>query len=151
MTTYTTEETECAGCSHTFTQPNDPGRRREYCSDACRQRAYRQRGGRASGTRQESKRARQEREQREQQQAWDESRRHRARQERGRSRTRGREHTDHRPPWCQAPNPSDTPTQAKARTQAGKLYDRAEHPSTPAPEADSCRAKAEKLRADHDL
>ena len=27
-----------------------PGRRQQYCSHACRQKAYRQRGGRASGT-----------------------------------------------------------------------------------------------------
>lgn len=33
----------CPGCGQRFEQPFDPGRRREYCSNACRQRSYRNR------------------------------------------------------------------------------------------------------------
>ena len=37
--------TVCRQCAGTFTQPDDPGRRAEFCSNACRQKAYRARGG----------------------------------------------------------------------------------------------------------
>jgi MYND finger protein len=33
----------CPGCPNMVTQPDDPGRRRLYCSAACKQRAWRQR------------------------------------------------------------------------------------------------------------
>jgi hypothetical protein len=40
----------CAGCRQPLPRrPQGAGRRRIYCSPACRQRAYRARGGRASG------------------------------------------------------------------------------------------------------
>ena len=33
----------CPTCGHRFGQPDDPGRKRRYCSDACKQAAYRAR------------------------------------------------------------------------------------------------------------
>jgi endogenous inhibitor of DNA gyrase (YacG/DUF329 family) len=33
----------CPTCGHRFGQPDDPGRKRRFCSDACKQAAYRQR------------------------------------------------------------------------------------------------------------
>jgi len=35
--------TDCEHCGTTFSQPYDPGRRRVYCGDACKQAAYRRR------------------------------------------------------------------------------------------------------------
>jgi len=35
--------TDCAHCGATFTQPDDPGRKRRFCSGACRTGAYRAR------------------------------------------------------------------------------------------------------------
>jgi hypothetical protein len=41
----------CDQCNQPLPRPlAGPGRRQQYCSHACRQKAYRQRGGRASGT-----------------------------------------------------------------------------------------------------
>ena len=51
--------TDCAHCGATFTQPNDPGRKRRFCSGACRTAAYR-----ARKRRQEQDRERQRQEQR---------------------------------------------------------------------------------------
>jgi hypothetical protein len=31
----------CPTCGHRFGQPDDPGRKRRFCSDACKQAAYR--------------------------------------------------------------------------------------------------------------
>jgi hypothetical protein len=33
----------CPACGRRFGQPDDPGRKRRFCSDACKQAAYRQR------------------------------------------------------------------------------------------------------------
>jgi hypothetical protein len=38
-----TIDTDCAHCGATFTQPDDPGRKRRFCSGACRTAAYRAR------------------------------------------------------------------------------------------------------------
>ncbi|HET8644672.1 MAG TPA: hypothetical protein VFO85_04235, partial [Vicinamibacteria bacterium] len=34
---------DCPTCGRRFGQPDDPGRKRRFCSDACKQAAYRQR------------------------------------------------------------------------------------------------------------
>ena len=34
----------CPACGRRFGQPDDPGRKRRFCSDACKQAAYRARG-----------------------------------------------------------------------------------------------------------
>jgi hypothetical protein len=146
--TATTSATQCPSCGTTFYQPDDPGKRRVYCSSACRQRAYRARGGRASGTRQESARAR---ERREQSDAWarEEARREQARERMRRNRGRGQERIV-TPPWCQE-QAGDTAKQARARRTARLLYTRAGHPGTPEPEAAACRGKADEMRARHGL
>ena len=42
---------QCDQCDQPLPRPlAGPGRYQQYCSRACRQKAYRQRGGRASGT-----------------------------------------------------------------------------------------------------
>lgn len=145
--------TNCESCGSPFAQPFDPGKRRQYCGSACRQRAYRARGGRASGTRYESASARRRREQ-EEAFAREEARREQDRQRKQRQRTGGRgQDTSHRPEWCQpgAGAFTDTSRQAKARNRAGLLYDRAEHAGTPAAEASACREAAERIRAQHNL
>jgi endogenous inhibitor of DNA gyrase (YacG/DUF329 family) len=35
----------CPACGASFAQPDDPGRKRRFCSDACKQAAYRARKG----------------------------------------------------------------------------------------------------------
>jgi hypothetical protein len=141
----------CAGCGVTFGQPDDPGRKREYHDNACRQAAYRARGGRASGTRRESARARQRRAE---QEAWaeQEARRERERQ-RSERRRRGQQQTgsgsgDDRWTWSRA---DDDPATAKRRRTCRLLIDRANHKSTPAAEAAACREKAATLRARYGL
>ena len=34
---------DCEHCGREFSQPDDPGRKRRFCSDACKQAAYRAR------------------------------------------------------------------------------------------------------------
>lgn len=140
--------TECAACGRGFDQPDDPGRKREYCSNACRQRAYRARGGRASGTRRESARARQ---QREEQEAWarEEARREQERQRSQRRRGRTSTSTDV-PEWCRERYSDDAAT-AKRRRTCRLLYERATHGSTPQHEAAACREKADAMRKRHGL
>lgn len=138
----------CETCGVTFLQPDDPGRRREYCSNACRQRAYRARGGRASGTRRESARARARREE---QEAWarEEARRERDRQRK--ARERGRDSAPGAvPDWCR-PRSSDDARTAKRRATCRALLERAGHPGTNAHEASACRDKAEAMRARYGL
>jgi hypothetical protein len=139
---------DCPSCGRTFEQPFDPGKRRVYCSNACRQREYRARGGRASGTRQQSESARQRQEEAE---AWarEQAKREQARERMRRNRGKGEEHIP-TPPWC-AECPSDTTTQARARRTARLLWTRAAHQGTTEHEATSCKAKAEHLRSKHGL
>jgi hypothetical protein len=42
-TTVRTIRTTCAHCGARFEQPDDPGRKRRFCSAACKQAAYRAR------------------------------------------------------------------------------------------------------------
>ena len=42
-TTVRSIRTACAHCGASFEQPDDPGRKRRFCSAACKQAAYRQR------------------------------------------------------------------------------------------------------------
>ena len=34
---------DCEHCGREFSQPDDPGRKRRFCADACKQAAYRRR------------------------------------------------------------------------------------------------------------
>jgi hypothetical protein len=151
MTATQTIYAECPTCSRTFGQPDDPGRKRRYCSDACRQRAYRARGGRASGTRQQSPGARQRQAE---QEAWAEQEAARERDRQRKARARGR-------PAEQIPVPdwtrpefgtfTDTPDMAKKRAMCFLLYCRANHDGADPTEAAACRDKAEKIRARYGL
>jgi hypothetical protein len=145
------EHLTCAQCGRPNPQPYDPGSYREYCSNACRQRAYRARGGRASGTRYESAGSRARREQEE---AWarEEERKERERQRSYRRRYGFDEPApEGMPGWCTSRPPTDTPQQRRARERAYKLFTRAMHKGTGKDEAETCRLMAEKIRAKHGL
>ena len=128
-------------CGRRFAQPDDPGRKRRFCSDACKQAAYRAR-----------KRARDQARQR----AEDDARR------RARDRTR-RTPPPHagtsRPgPYCAGcgghRGPHTVHHDQAAHDRARRRYDglHAKAASTGFPEeADACRAKAEQLRAKYGL
>jgi endogenous inhibitor of DNA gyrase (YacG/DUF329 family) len=70
----------CPACGRRFSQPDDPGRKRRFCSDACKQAAYRAR-----------KRAREQARQRAQDDAHRRAREEQTRRQRDRARS-------HRPP-----------------------------------------------------
>ncbi len=142
--------TDCAHCGATFTQPDDPGRKRRFCSGACRTAAYR-----ARKRRQEQDRERQRQEQR-----------RRAYEDQAR-RQRERAHS-HRPPphagtsrpgtWC-GPcggmrGPHTYHHDDAAHQRAWRRYKglRAKAASTSFPhEADACRAKADAMRDKYGL
>jgi hypothetical protein len=141
---------DCEHCGTPFGQPDDPGRKRRFCSGACRTGAYR-----ARKRRQEQH----ERQQREDQarRDYEDATRHQ------RDRTR-----PHQPPphagtsrpgtWCGAcggmrgPHTHHHDDQAHAR--ARRRYDglKAKAAGTNYPhEADACHAKAEQLRDKYGL
>jgi endogenous inhibitor of DNA gyrase (YacG/DUF329 family) len=139
----------CPTCGHRFGQPDDPGRKRRFCSDACKQAAYRQR--------------KREREQARQRAHEDARRRARDEQTR-RARDRGRRPPPHagssRPAgrFCGAcgghRGPHTFHHDQAAHDRARRRYDglHAKATSTGFPEeADACRAKAEQLRAKYGL
>jgi len=146
MATHETIWTTCGYCRTEFGQPNDPGRKRQYCSDACKQAAYRFRKRRAQQARQ-----------REQQQ--EQARREHA--------GRQRDHA-HRPPphagtsrpgtWCagcggtRAPHTDhhDDAAHQRAWRRYDALLRKAASTTFPA-EADACHRKAEQLRAKYGL
>jgi hypothetical protein len=136
----------CPTCGHSFGQPDDPGRKRRYCSDACKQAAYRQR-----------KRAREQAHQR----AQDDARRRQREEQARRARS-------HRPPphagssrpgpFCGTcgghRGPHTVHHDQAAHDRARRRYDglHAKAASTGFPEeAAACRAKAEQLRAKYGL
>jgi endogenous inhibitor of DNA gyrase (YacG/DUF329 family) len=131
----------CPACGRRFAQPDDPGRKRRFCSDACKQAAYRAR-----------KRARDQARQR----AEDDARR------RARDRTR-RTPPPHagtsRPgPYCAGcgghRGPHTVHHDQAAHDRARRRYDglSAKAASTGFPEeAAACRTKAEQLRAKYGL
>jgi hypothetical protein len=139
----------CPSCGHRFGQPDDPGRKRRYCSDACKQAAYR---------------ARQHAREQARQQAQDDTRR-RAYEEQGRrTRDRGRRTppphagTSRPRPYCGAcgghrgPHTfhHDQAAHDRARRRFDGLCAKADSTGFPA-EADACRTKAEQLRAKYGL
>ena len=145
----TTIYRECVGCGIRFGQPNDPGRKRQYHDDACKQRAYRARSGRNGHEgRAESESARIRREHAE---AWAKEE---ARREQERQRSARRRGT-YQPPkgmpkWCYAKH-GDTAEAAKRRRTCRLLMERALHAGTPEHEATACREKAERLGMLHSL
>jgi hypothetical protein len=122
----------CPACGARFGQPDDPGRKRRFCSDACKQAAYRAR-----------KRDREE-----------------ARRARDRSRRTPPPHAGTSRPgsFCGAcgghRGPHTVHHDQAAHDRARRRYDglHAKAASTDFPEeAAACRAKAEQLRAKYGL
>lgn len=138
----------CAGCGVLFEQPDDPGRKRQYHDDACKQRVYRARRGvtgheardraklLAEAERLRAERAAQDK--RDQDAA-----RARARRARDRARTQASG-----PAWTH-PQPGDTVSAARSRMRAAKLCERASHPATPPFESAACLERAETIRRKH--
>lgn len=143
---------QCLNCGVTFRQPDDPGRRREYHSNACRQQAYRARGGRASGTHKPSPSAEQRRAE---QESWaaDQARRERERErseQRRNARTGRAQEQIPTPEWTHATS-TDSAAQAKYRRICNLLMRRAAHDSTNAHEAHQCQQKAQTIRTRYGL
>jgi hypothetical protein len=149
----------CEGCGEPIEQPDDPGRKRRTCSDACRQAAYRRR----KRAQREHQRAREEQEA--QARARERARRH---QEEEARRQRERTHSQHRPPphaatsrpgpWCgtcgghRGPHAHhhDQAAHERARRRYEALRRKAAGTAYQ-PEAEACTAKAEHLRAKYGL
>jgi hypothetical protein len=143
---------DCEHCGREFSQPDDPGRKRRFCADACKQAAYRARKRHA-----------------EQARRWaEEEAARRAREERRRREEQARQRRTHRPPphagssrpgpFCGAcgghRGPHTTHHDQAAHDRARRRYEglRAKATSTGfTEEAAACRAKAEQLRTKYGL
>lgn len=126
--------TECAQCGVRFTQRDDPGTKRKYHSDACRQKAWRERH-----------RAERRQYKFEQEQAWakDQAKKQRERERSERRRT-GREHVPEGvPAWC-FPVAGDGAQEADERRLCFELYKRHLRPVGP----DDHEAALAKVAAD---
>jgi dTMP kinase len=143
---------DCEYCGTEFSQPDDPGRKRRFCADACKQAAYRAR-----------KRAQEQARRRAEEEAA-----RRAREQRRRREEQARQRRAHQPPphagssrpgpFCGAcgghRGPHTTHHDQAAHERASRRYEglRAKATSTGfAEEAAACRAKAEQLRAKYGL
>ena len=144
---------DCEHCGRAFSQPDDPGRKRRFCTDACKQAAYRARKRHAEHARRraEEEAARRAREE------W------RRRDEQARQRQRTHRPPPHagssRPgPFCGAcggprgPHTThhDQATHERARRRYEGLWAKAAATSF-TEEAAACRAKAGQLRAKYGL
>jgi dTMP kinase len=144
---------DCEHCGREFSQPDDPGRKRRFCADACKQAAYRARKRHAEQARRRAeeeaaRRAREERRRREEQ-ARQRQRAHRPPPHAGSSRPG---------PFCGAcgghRGPHTSHHDQAAHERARRRYEglRAKAASTGfTEEAAACRAKAEQLRAKYGL
>jgi hypothetical protein len=143
---------DCEHCGREFSQPDDPGRKRRFCADACKQAAYRARKRYADQARHRA----------------EEEAAHRAREEWRRRDDQARQRRAHRPPphaggshpgpFC-GPcgghrGPHTTHHDQAAHQRARRRYEglRAKAAATGfVEEAAACRAKAEQLRAKYGL
>jgi endogenous inhibitor of DNA gyrase (YacG/DUF329 family) len=140
----------CPTCGVSFGQPDDPGRKRRFCSDACKQAAYRTRKRASEQARQRA----------------DEDARGRAREEQAR-RARDRTRTHRPPPHAGTSRPGpycstcgghrgphtlhhDQAAHDRARRRYDGLHAKADSTGFPE-EAAACRAKAEQLRTKYGL
>jgi hypothetical protein len=143
----------CPSCGAGFEQPDDPGRKRVYCSRACQQAAYRARQRTSAG----QHRSRQDR-----RQDWH-SERHEQRRQRAGSEHPGagqrqdehrQQHQQRRPPPGSAngqrPGAASSDDLARIRRIIAALSRKAAATSFPH-EAAACRDKAEALRAKYGL
>jgi hypothetical protein len=143
----------CPSCGAGFEQPDDPGRKRVYCSRACQQAAYRARQRTSAGQRSSRQGRRQD---------WRseryEQRHQRAGSERPgagqRHHQRDQQHQQRRPPPGSAngqrPSAGSGDDLARIRRIIGALLRKAAATSYPH-EAAACREKAEALRAKYGL
>jgi hypothetical protein len=136
VSTWDLIDSVCEECGITFTQRDDPGTKRRYHSNACRQRAYRKRNG-----------ERQRRYKFEQEEAWarEESRKQRERERSERRRT-GREHVPEGVPAELFPQAGDDAKLAKVRQWCFDLTKRSLWPNADPGEANADRAMVKKLR-----
>jgi hypothetical protein len=144
---------DCEHCAREFSQPDDPGRKRRFCADACKQAAYRARKRHADQARRRAeedaaRRAHQEQRRRDEQ-ARQRQRAHRPPPHAGSSRPG---------PFCGAcgghRGPHTSHHDQAAHDRARRRYEglRAKAAATGfAEEAAACRAKAEQLRAKYGL
>jgi hypothetical protein len=142
----------CPSCGSSFEQPDDPGRKRVYCSRACQQAAYRARHRHRAG----QHRSRQDR-----RQDWRSERHEQRRQRPGSERPgtgqrhhqRDQQHQQRRPPHSangHRPGATSGDDLARIRRIIAALLRKAAATSFPH-EAAACREKAEALRAKYGL
>jgi hypothetical protein len=137
----------CPSCGASFEQPDDPGRKRVYCSRACQQAAYRAGQHRSRQDRRQDWRSQRH-----------EQRRQRAGSERPgagqRHQQRDQQHQQRRPPPGSAnghrPGAGSSDDLARIRRIIAALLRKAAATSFPH-EAAACREKAEALRAKYGL
>jgi Protein of unknown function (DUF2786) len=143
----------CPSCGAGFEQPDDPGRKRVYCSRACQQAAYRARQRASAGQHRSHQDRRQDRryERHEQRRQRPGSKRSGAGQ---RQHQRHDEHRQRRPPPHSAnghrPGAASSDDLARIRRIIAALLRKAAATSFPH-EAAACRDKAEALRAKYGL
>ena len=129
----------CPSCYTSFEQPDDPGRKRVYCSRACQQAAYRARQRTSAG-------------QRSSRQDWRSDRHEQRRQQR--QERQDQQHQQRRPPPHSAnghrPGATSGDDLARIRRIIAALLRKAAATSYPH-EATACREKAEALRAKYGL
>jgi hypothetical protein len=143
----------CPSCGIGFEQPDDPGRKRVYCSRACQQAAYRARQRTSAGqhgSRQDWRSDRQEqRRQRPGSERAGAGQRHHQRQDR-----QDQQHQQRRPPPGSAnghhPGAASGDELTRIRRIIAALLRKAAATSFPH-EAAACREKAEALRAKYGL
>ena len=143
----------CPSCFGSFEQPDDPGRKRVYCSRACQQAAYRARQRSSAGQRAGRQDWRSESHEQRRQRAGSErpgaGQRHQQRQER-----HDQQHRQRRPPPHSAngqrPGASGSDDLARVRRIIAALLRKAAATSFPH-EAAACRDKAEALRVKYGL
>jgi hypothetical protein len=150
----------CPSCGASFEQPDDPGRKRVYCSRACQQAAYRARQRHNAGQRHSSGQQRTGRQDR--RSDW-RSERHEQRRQRThsdrpgagqRQHRRHEQHQQHQPPPGSAnghrPGATSSDELARIRRIIAALLRKAAATTFPH-EAAACRQKAEALRTKYGL
>jgi hypothetical protein len=143
----------CPGCFSSFEQPDDPGRKRVYCSRACQQAAYRARQRASTG--QHSSRQDRRSDSQEQRRQRDGSERPGAGQRQHRRQERqGQQHQQRRPPPRSANGHQSGATSgddlARIRRIIAALLRKTAATSFPH-EATACWEKAEALRVKYGL
>jgi Protein of unknown function (DUF2786) len=143
----------CPSCYGSFEQPDDPGRKRVYCSRACQQAAYRARQRTSTGQRTGRQDWRSERHEQRRQRAGSE-RSGAGRRQHRRHERQDQQHRQRRPPPGSAngqrPGATSGDDLARIRRIIVALLRKAAATSFPH-EAAACREKAEALRAKYGL